>query len=179
MSLFYQIKSEAVLKILNDNLEARKKGLEKALAFGEKEGFEVCAINDGCYRNIGICVSNVPEDKKAFFKRRKDGIYTPKMNTKVGKFWAEKIEELQIKLTNPFPKIREETGYENNMVISLRNRTAAFPKIIWIGKNFFLQIPKSENHVEELPPIDHPFYEPKQRWELEKLIAEEKGSRNE
>lgn len=69
-------------------MEARKKGLEKALAFGEKEGFEVCSINDGCYRNIGICVSNVPEDKKVFFKRSKNGIFTPKINTKIGKLLA-------------------------------------------------------------------------------------------
>lgn len=169
MSYYYQIKSDEVLKILKDNMAKREKGLKKALDFGEKEGVEVSSVNDCCYSSIRICITNVRGEHAKFFKN-KNGIFTPRLNTKGGKIWAEKIKNLRIELMSPFPAIRKETGYNCDMVYDPLALTVSFPKIVWIGEEFFLIAPKSPKSEES--PIRHPLYIPKQRWELEKLIEE-------
>lgn len=175
MCYYYQIKSPAVRKILNDNLEKRKVGLEKALAFADKEGVEVSSVNDSCYRNIGVCITNVSDEQRKFFKQNKAGVWTPKMNTKIGKLWAEKLRNLTIELTPPFPAIQRETGYDCGMVYDPIARTISFPKIVWIGEEFFLIAPAKPETKEG--PVSHSLYEPKQKWELEKLIEEEKAKK--
>lgn len=166
---YYKIKSPVVIALLDGNQVKRRNGLKIAFDFAEKYGFEIGTSNDGVYASIDISVVGVPKELRKYFKQMPRGNWCPKKNSKIARDFAEKIKALKIKLDSPFKLVKEETGFDANIVFDMATRRVGTPKVLPIGDDYFLQVPS----LSDKPPIEScEDYEPMKEWEIQKAIDE-------
>ncbi len=166
---YYKIKSPAVITLLEGNQVKRRRGLKKAFEFADKYGFDVGSANDGIYASVDISVCGVPDELRKYFKRMPRGNWLPKKNSKVARDFGEQIKALKIKLDSPFKLVKEETGFEADIVFDVASRRVGTPKVLLIGNDYFLQIPS----LSDKPPFDScENYEAVKEWQVQKAIDE-------
>ncbi len=173
---YYKIKSPDVIALLEGNQQKRIEGLKKAFEFAEKYGFDVGSANDGIYASVDISVCGVPEALRKYFKRTPRGNWLPKKNSKVARDFGEQIKALKIKLDSPFKLVKEETGFEADIVFDVAARRVGTPKVLPAGDGYFLQIPS----LSDNPPFDaKENYEPVKEWQVQKAIDEHSNGKEE
>ena len=166
---YYKIKSPAVIALLEGNRIKRRNGLKIAFNFAEKYGFEIGTCNDSIYASIDISVCGVPDELQKYFKRMPRGNWLPKKNSKVARDFGEQIKALKIKLDSPFKLVKEETGFEADIVFDMATRRVGSPSVLAIGDDYFLQVPS----LSDKPPFNScENYEPMKEWEIQKAIDE-------
>ena len=173
---YYKIKSPDVIALLEGNQQKRIEGLKKAFEFAEKYGFEIGSCNDGIFASIDISVVGCPEELRKYFKRTPRGNWCPKKNSKIARDFGEQIKALKIKLDSPFKLVKEETGFEADIVFDVASRRVGTPKVLPAGDGYFLQIPS----LSDKPPFDaKENYEPVKEWQVQKAIDENNNKKEE